>query len=62
MLRIMCLITLFAGCWLPPHLPDPIPSAEGTALHLDEARNLCVDTTDHTPDLRNDPLQAVQRE
>lgn len=55
MLRIICLLALLsglAGCWLPPHIPDPIPRIpEKSASHDDATRNVCAaDISPDTPD------------
>lgn len=51
MLRIIAILALFGGCWLPPHIPDPIPRNRESMVYLDETRNLCVDTAEQAPDL-----------
>jgi hypothetical protein len=58
MLRIIGILALFGGCWLPPHIPDPIPRNQEAALRLDETRNRCADTAEQTPDLRTRPDNA----
>jgi hypothetical protein len=58
MLRIISILALVGGCWLPPHIPDPIPRNQGPALHLDETRNRCADRAEQTPDLRTRPGNA----
>ncbi len=55
MLRIICILMLFAGCWLPPHIPQPIPHSEGVPAvpaAVDETRNVCMEVTPDAPEMR----------
>ncbi len=54
MLRVICIVVFLGGCWLPPHIPQPIPSAEATPALLEETRNVCTDLTPDVLVLRED--------
>jgi hypothetical protein len=59
MLRIIGVLALLGGCWLPPHLPDPIPRNQEHALNLEETRNPCTEPAEQAPDLRTGNATAA---